>query len=79
MYDVFFMLIIIGVLGFVMFYMTRLTPKSGNKVNGVLRIDHSNPYKDSYMFEIDDIECLQDRKVTKLVLKVDHNADLSHK
>ena len=41
---------------------------------GVLRIDHSNPEKDVYRFEIDDVAT---RSTKKFILKVDHNADLS--
>lgn len=42
---------------------------------GVLRIDHSNPEKDVYRFEIDGIV---DDSTKRFVLKVDHDADLSH-
>ena len=45
------------------------------KYSGVLRIDHSNPEKDIYRFEINDIDSLNKKK--KIVLKIDHNADLS--
>lgn len=41
---------------------------------GVLRIDHSNPEKDVYRFEIDGIV---DNSTKRFVLKVDHDADLS--
>ena len=44
---------------------------------GVLRIDHSNPEKDVYRFEIDKLESLSSKK--KIVLKIDNNADLSQK
>lgn len=44
---------------------------------GVLRIDHSNPEKDMYRFEIDDLENLSKKR--RIVLKIDHNADLSQK
>ena len=43
---------------------------------GYLRIDHSNPEKDVYRFEVDD---LVDTSVRRFVLKVDHKADLSQK
>lgn len=42
---------------------------------GTLKIDHSNPEKDVYRFEIDDIDKLSKRK--RVVLKVDNKADLS--
>ena len=43
--------------------------------SGTLRIDHSNPLKDIYRLEIDDLDKLT--RKTRVVLKVDHNADLS--
>lgn len=45
------------------------------RATGILRIDHSNPEKDVYRFEIDDIDKLSTKNI--VVLKVDHNADLS--
>lgn len=42
---------------------------------GTLRIDHSNPNKDLYRFEIDEIEKLSAKE--KLVLKIDNSANLS--
>ena len=42
---------------------------------GTLRIDHSNPNKDLYRFEIDDIEKLSAKE--NLVLKIDNSANLS--
>lgn len=44
---------------------------------GTLRIDHNNPEKDVYRFEIDDLDRIKSRK--RVVLKVDNNADLSQK
>lgn len=44
--------------------------------SGTLRIDHSNPSKDVYRFDIDRFENLSKKRV---VLKVDHHADLSQK
>ena len=46
------------------------------KTTGTLRIDHSNPEKDVYRFELDRIEDLSNS--LRVVLKVDHNADLSY-
>lgn len=45
--------------------------------HGVLRIDHNNSEKDLYRFEIDDLESLDTK--TQIVLKIDHNADLTRK
>ena len=42
---------------------------------GTLKIDHSNPNKDLYRFEIDEIEKLSAKE--KLVLKIDNSANLS--
>ena len=44
---------------------------------GTLRIDHSNPEKDVYRIEIDDLDGLSKKK--HVVLKVDNNANLSQK
>ncbi len=46
------------------------------RVVGKLKIDHSNPEKDLYRFEIDDLDKLSKRKM--VILKIDHRADLSH-
>lgn len=43
--------------------------------SGTLKIDHSNPDKDLYRFEIDDLDKLDSQK--KVLLKIDHNANLS--
>lgn len=45
--------------------------------HGTLRIDHSNPEKDVYRFEIDDLEKLN--KKAYVEFKIDHHADLSQK
>ena len=44
---------------------------------GTLKIDKSDPEKDRYRFEIDNLENLEKRKY--VVLKVDKEADLSRK
>lgn len=46
--------------------------------SGTLKIDHSNPEKDKYLFVIDG-ELDQLSKKKKILLKVDNNADLSQK
>lgn len=43
--------------------------------DGILKIDHSNPEKDVYRFEISDLDKLSKRK--RVILKVDNKADLS--
>lgn len=67
--------LICGGVGFIAGVLTtnivsRLKPKAGT-----LRIDHSNPEKDVYRFEIDDLDNLSKKK--HIVLKVDNYADLS--
>lgn len=42
---------------------------------GTLRIDHSDPVKDLYRFEIDDLDKLN--KKSMIVLKIDHDAHFS--
>lgn len=44
---------------------------------GKLKIDNSNPNKDLYRFEIDDIDSLDKKK--RIIVKIVHNADLSQK
>lgn len=56
------------------FCIGKLTKQS---ITGTLRIDHSNPEKDLYRFDIDDLDKLDKQKFVKL--KIDHNADLSQK
>lgn len=43
---------------------------------GYFRIDSSNPNKDTYRLEIDDLDALE--KKNRLILKIDHDAHLSH-
>ena len=45
------------------------------RVSGVLKIDHSNPEKDIYRIELNDLDSLS--KKHRVVLKVDHNANLT--
>ena len=45
--------------------------------SGTLRIDHTNPEKDVYRIEIDDLDKLSKKK--RIILKVDNRADLSQK
>lgn len=46
------------------------------KTVGVLKIDHTSSDKDIYRIEIDDLNKL-DRE-SRIILKIDHDADLSH-
>lgn len=46
-----------------------------NKPVGTLMIDHSNPVKDVYRFNIENLDSLSKKK--RVVLTVDNNADLS--
>ena len=45
--------------------------------SGTLRIDHSNPEKDTYRFEIDNLDSINKKK--RITLVIDHDADLSQK
>lgn len=65
-------------LGFVvgavlMFLYFRVT----SKISGTLRIDRTNPDKDIFRFDVDDLDSLANKK--KINLKVDNNAKLSQK
>ena len=44
---------------------------------GTLKMDLSNPDKDKYLFDIDNLDVLKKKK--KIVLRIDPNADLSQK
>lgn len=48
-----------------------------HKSSGVLRIDHTNPEKDVYRLEINDLYNLDRKK--KIILRIDTHADLSQK
>ena len=41
---------------------------------GTLRIDHSNPEKDIYRFEVDNLDKVSKNK--RIMMKIDNNADL---
>ena len=47
------------------------------KVVGPLKIDHTNPEKDVYRFEVDNFDASNDKKM--VFLKVDNDANLSQK
>lgn len=44
---------------------------------GTLRVDRSNPQKDVYRLEIDDLEAISRR--SRIIIKIDNKADLSQK
>ena len=46
-----------------------------SRTDGTLRIDHSNPDKDVYRFDVDDLDKLPKKK--RILLGVDNAADLS--
>ena len=46
------------------------------KTAGVLKIDHTSSDKDIYRIEIDDLSKLDHE--SRIILKIDHDADLSH-
>ena len=45
--------------------------------DGTLRIDKSDPKKDRYRLDIDNLDGLSKRK--RIVIRIDNNADLSQK
>lgn len=45
--------------------------------SGTLRIDHTNPEKDVYRIEVNDLDKLSKKK--RIILKVDNHADFSQK
>ena len=47
------------------------------RTHGTLKMDLSNPDKDKYLFDIDNLDVLKKKK--KIVLRIDPNADLSQK
>lgn len=63
----------VGILGGGVLCYIFLVPKTF----GTLRIDHTNPEKDVYRLDIDELDKLSDKK--KIVLKVDNYADLTQK
>lgn len=65
------------ILGFCFGLLAAAVFQQSKTVSGTLKIDHSDPEKDIYLFEIDDLDRLD--KKTRVYLKVDHNADLSQK
>ena len=68
-YLIFSLGIIIGVI------MTRLILQVSS-AKAVLRIDHSNPEKDIYRLDLDNV-CSANKKI--LLLKIDHRANFTNK
>lgn len=64
-----FVVLIAFILGFILGW---VYPR---KTIGTLKIDHSDPEKDRYQFEIPNLDILD--KKTEISLRVDHDADLS--
>lgn len=62
--------VLIGAIGYAVVHRVLIA-------HGTLRIDHSNPEKDVYRFEISDLDKLN--KKSHVELKIDHHADLSQK
>lgn len=60
--------IVIGIFLAVIFVKVRT-------VQGILRIDCSDPEKDRYRFDIDNLDILPKKK--RIILKIDAKADLS--
>lgn len=69
--------LLIAIISFILGMFVDYIFSSKDTTNGVLRIDHSSEEKDIYRFEINDLENLN--KKNKIVLKIDHYADLSPK
>ena len=46
-------------------------------VRGTLRIDHSDPNKEIYRLDLDDLDVLTRKKL--VILDIDHHANLSQK
>ena len=46
-------------------------------VHGTLRIDHSDPNKDIYRLDLNDLDVLTRKK--RVILDIDHHANLSQK
>lgn len=65
------------ILGFCFGLLGAVVYQQSKTMSGTLKIDHSDPEKDMYLFEIDDLDKLD--KKTRVYLKVDHSADLSQK
>lgn len=71
-----YLVLIIGfLLGFI-FGCVVVLLRHGRTIAGTLRIDHSNPGKDIYRFDIEDLDRLSSKQF--VTLRVDNNAHLSH-
>ena len=64
-----------GVLAAFIFSVIMEIIQAVKTAKGVLRIDRTNPNKETYRFEIDDLDSLAKKK--RVVLKVDNKAHIS--
>jgi uncharacterized membrane-anchored protein YhcB (DUF1043 family) len=69
------LILVVGILIGIIAY--AITTRFSKRSAGTLKIDHSNPNKDVYRFEIDNLDALSTKK--RITLKVDNEADLSQK
>lgn len=67
--------LVLGV--FIMYLIDRFIMPRCGKHDGILHIDTSNPEKDLYRFDIDDLDKLH--KKNYMVIKINKNADLTQK
>lgn len=65
------------ILGFIFGIVITIIVVMNKTVNGILKIDHSNPEKDVYRIELEDLDELSKKKT--VILTVDNDADLSQK
>lgn len=64
------------IVGFVVGLLMNVINRLLERPAGVLKIDRSNPEKDVYRFEIDDLDSLHKKK--RIVLKIDNDVAISH-
>lgn len=62
------------IVGLLLAGLFRWNPWTGK---GVFKIDHSDPNKDIYRLEIDRLDEIAHKR--RIILKIDHKADLSQK
>ena len=67
--------IVSGIVGFIVGAISSSIVSNCRAKAGILKIDHSDPEKDRYLFDIKDLDKLSSRK--RILLTVDNNADLS--
>jgi hypothetical protein len=62
-------------IGIILTQVVRFIVFATTYATGTLKIDHSNPEKDQYLFEVKDLDTLNKKKFIEL--KIDHHANLS--